>query len=427
MADDPDAGLAELGAPVPRAAIANPIVIVLVVVFAIAVVTAGLVVANGDDFAKARVPLRTRLPISTAGASERANVGDSSLASAGAPTRVEVRVAQPLTDPGATASAYQLQTAERRRVQSLGVALGLGRGPVLTGNGVHRLVSGDRALLVQVGGGSSFMVISGLTADCRDPMNLEHCAFGGGGQATDGAATTTTTTVARATSDPASVAKVQGLSGRVQRSFGQLAGSGRVDAAGGPWIAHFPLQVDGLQAAGWEVELTLDPVGDVRSGRGYLGEPDKVGTYPLVGIDEGVARLRAGWGSTAAGVATDLPVAAPKVTSPPDTTEVVCTARPDGGRICEFPPPQSSPPTTIEPVEPVADLGPLTVVGVHLGLQLTQDGRGTFLVPAYVFQTDGQGDVTVPAIAEADSVVAGAEPVIAQVERPGRIGASSPP
>jgi hypothetical protein len=44
---------------------------------------------------------------------------------------------------------------------------------------------------------------------------------------------------------------------------------------------------------------------------------------------------------------------------------------------------------------------------VHLGLQLNEDERGRFLVPAYVFETKDDGELLVAAVTDADARAAG--------------------
>jgi len=475
--DDQVEGPVPTWEPPPRRG-RHPLVVVVVVLFAIGLITFGLVAANGDDFAKARIPERVRLPV--AGRGDAAAVSEA----LGTPGRDgplgvpyfsrKVEVPVPLVDPGPEAVAYELRAiglsrAARARVSDLGRVLGV-NGEVVSSNGVHVIVEGDRRLAVQTGGDSAFNLIVGpvgckniAPGDCAvespffgsepgvitsdGPGNAPEVtaspatpSFGparrrptdrpDGASATDGGPGVVDLPVGAVEKeglkqlDPATKPVAQIVAGRVIKALGREARF-EVEDAGEVWGVRIRFLVAGQTVEGYEAWIGVSPTGEVRYANGSLGVPEMLASYPLVGVDAGIERLRQGWTGAFPGgsVMPAVDPGSPTMLNPtPGTADAPCgpgadcggtivpeelqqcKAQPDGREICEpaggtVPPPPDFDPSI--PPEP-PDLPTVVVTGVRLGLQLAGDHRGSFLVPAYVFVTKGEGEITVPAVRDAD-------------------------
>ena len=132
----------------------------------------------------------------------------------------------------------------------------------------------------------------------------------------------------------------------------------KLDGGEWSWQATVSPPVGGLPVVGLDHNLTIGPKGEVTNAHGYLRAARRIGDYPLVGVQQGLDRLRDG-----AGVGP-MPLA--------DSS----------GR------------------EPAIDLPAgkhvVTLTGVHLALQQV----GEVLVPVYAFEVKGGGELTVPAVTD---------------------------
>lgn len=81
--------------------------------------------------------------------------------------------------------------------------------------------------------------------------------------------------------------------------FGRLGlGTDGLQLLGGTstWDAVVSPSVAGLPTRGLETGLSIGPKGEVVGGHGYLGKAERIGDYPLVGVQAGLDRLRKGAG-----------------------------------------------------------------------------------------------------------------------------------
>lgn len=120
------------------------------------------------------------------------------------------------------------------------------------------------------------------------------------------------------------------------------------------WDAVVSPSVDGLPTRGLETGVSIGPRGEITGAHGYLGKPDRIGDYPLVGADAGLARLRQGVGIG--------------------------------------PQPLGDIDTAVGGVEPQV----VTVTGARLALMHV----GELLVPVYEFLTRTGGFLTAPAVTD---------------------------
>ena len=190
------------------------------------------------------------------------------------------------------------------------------------------------------------------------------------------------------------------------------------------WDARVEPRVGGLRVFGLGASLSIGPKGEVVRANGFLAEPERIGDYPLVGLERALERLRGNVGigprPLPAEVVTthppgdepaDLPAGAPEVGTdqaagvdavPPPATTVPPGADPAIGDcaeptvICDPPPGVTIAPP---PPGPVPEPPPVvrTITGAHLAL-LQVDA---VLVPVYVFELDG-GEETFPVPAVTD-------------------------
>jgi hypothetical protein len=348
------------------------------------------------------------------------------------PARVEYRVQGTLPTLPSEALAYRLgEDTSTQAVSRLASALGVSgavssdaQGWTVTGSASSLRVERAPGLpweLAQSGGGVG--------------IGYSGCAVAMPGRvAVPPGVAPAPSTVAPA-SPPACVqpTPVPGLPSRTdaeQRATAALRAAGldltgaHVEASGGigEWFVSITPSVGGipLTGAGWSV--TVGPHDAVVSASGWLAPPAGAGDYPLVGVQAGLDRLRAGgrWilrggpgpvpllGIAAGGtnIASSAGSAPPAVAAPPAQVAPVAPAPP----VAPVPlPTKGAPvPASAAPL-PVTVL---TVTSVHLGLAWGTPAGETgeaWLVPVYVFELSGGG--TVPVIAVADGLLATPAPV----------------
>ena len=185
------------------------------------------------------------------------------------------------------------------------------------------------------------------------------------------------------------------------------------------WEARIEPRVDGLPVFGLWHSLSVGPKAEVVRANGFLGRPDRIGDYPLVGLEKGIERLRGDVGigprplvaedvetlrrqdeQSAASAAGSAGVAAGEKPLPGDAGSagadcsdptVTCSPPPDA------PVPPDAPPTVRpEPVEPPPPVV-RTITGAHLALMQVD----AVLVPVYVFEFDEGGEsFPVPAVTD---------------------------
>lgn len=159
------------------------------------------------------------------------------------------------------------------------------------------------------------------------------------------------------------------------------------------WEARVDRRVDGLPLLGLGQFLSVGPKGVILRGSGFLAEPDRIGDYPLAGLEKGLDRLREGGGAGPRPL-----VAADDVAVEPAPPRDLPGAEPAVGDCSDPSVSCLPPPTTVpENAEPVVRV----VKGAHLAL-LHLDAT---LVPVYVFELDG-GEETIPVPAVTDEWLA---------------------
>ena len=157
------------------------------------------------------------------------------------------------------------------------------------------------------------------------------------------------------------------------------------------WEARVEMRLDGLPVLGMDSSVSIGASG-VERASGWLAVPERIGDYPLVGVEAGFKRL-----------STPLPAPAP--TPRPAVDDVAGAAEPaiepsiepaiepdiadcgDAAAGCVDVPTDPMP-----PVETMIQ----NVTGAHLALLNT----GQALVPAYVFEIEGGGMFPVPAVTD---------------------------
>ncbi len=275
------------------------------------------------------------------------------------------RVKAPLVDPGATAPGYRLaSTTTPEAVAGLAQGLGLD-GPVTEEDGGWAVASGDRRLVVR--------------AEPGLPWFLGPCpARGGDGRRAPepgGGCADLHVDVGPAVCDAAppcpptppptdfyfhgpplpSLAEADQVAQRAFEGLGRDvlqvdADPYRFASVSGHlpyWVASMAPGLGGLRIDGRVHELGFGAGGWIAFGQGGLGRADRIGDYPLVGVDAGLRRLN---GRAAAAVAA---------------AAARCAA---SAATCGAPPPPQR-----------------TVTGVHLVL----DEVGGYLVPTYEFELEG--------------------------------------
>lgn len=150
------------------------------------------------------------------------------------------------------------------------------------------------------------------------------------------------------------------------------------------WEARVEDRVDGLPVLGFGTSLSIGAHGAIERASGFLAVPGRIGDYPLVGVEAGLRRLTTGIG------ALDMTGDTSNDT-PPFTGSVPTTASCAGPNVrCSSPGAPSAMPLP-EWVPPVQ-----VIKGAHLGLLFT----GEVLLPAYLFELDGGGEIPVPAVTD---------------------------
>lgn len=165
------------------------------------------------------------------------------------------------------------------------------------------------------------------------------------------------------------------------------------------WDARVETRVDGVAVVGQGTSVGIGPKGRIVRANGWLARPERIGGYPLVGVQAGLERLRSGFGAgpmaMAGGrLAGDQAVAVAPAPAPEPATTVPGTIEPA---------PPAEPPVTVEPPSPVLPVPrePQVMTVVVVGARLALVQVGDALVPAYVFELQGGGDtVPVPAVAD---------------------------
>jgi hypothetical protein len=140
-------------------------------------------------------------------------------------------------------------------------------------------------------------------------------------------------------------------------ALGVPSDSLRLDGGIHNWNATVSPRVAGLEVLGLEHALSIGPKGELQWANGHLGGTERIGLYPLAGVETGFDRLRTG------GTGGPMPLS--------DTG----AAEPAIGRVGTH---------------------VVTITGVHLALQRVTDR----LVPVYVFEAEQGGTFPVPAVAD---------------------------
>jgi len=153
-----------------------------------------------------------------------------------------------------------------------------------------------------------------------------------------------------------------------------------VDDGWSTWEARVDSSVDGLPVVGMGTAVSIGVDGQVVRASGFLAAPDRIGDYPLAGVDAGLDRLRGGAGGWSA--FDDGPPPLPAGAEP-------AGAEPAGA-------PCGDPTVSCLPTEPAPEAVVQVVTGVRLGLLHLGDA----LVPAYLFDLEGGGTIPVPAVVE---------------------------
>ena len=359
--------------------------------------------------------------------------GDGAAASMGlaepaypVPARIEYRVQGTLPTLPSKAAAYQLgDLTTTAAVSRLASALG-----------VAGSVSSDAQGWTVSGGGSSLNVrrAPGLPWQLAQSGGSVGIGFSGCAAAVPGriagAPGAPSVTILPAPASPPACAQptpVPGLPSRTDaedRAMSALRAAGLdltgaiVEASGGigEWFVSITPAIGGvpLNGAGWSV--TVGPRAALPSASGWLSTPASAGDYPLVGLQAGLDRLRAGGRWILRGGPGPVPLLG------------VVSGGLNSSSAGSVPPVVAAPPVRVAPVAPASPIAPvplptkgapipappaqipvtvLTVTGVHLGLAWGTPVSATgvaWLVPVYVFELAGGGSV--PVLAVADGLVA---------------------
>lgn len=136
------------------------------------------------------------------------------------------------------------------------------------------------------------------------------------------------------------------------------------------WRVQVAPLVKGVRTVGMETSLAIGVGGRVVGGNGFLGQPERMGAYPLVGVAETIRRLNGEGpgamggggvpmgrpGPMAGGPAVDLPAQAPATEI---ATPVAGLPVPIGGSPTTIPPCGSLPPNSgMTPIAPTCDPPP---------------------------------------------------------------------
>ena len=191
-----------------------------------------------------------------------------------------------------------------------------------------------------------------------------------------------------------------------------------VRASGGitEWSVSVTPAAGGVPLSGAEWSVAVGPHGALLSGSGWLATPASAGDYPLVGVQAGLDRLRAGgrWivrGGPGPvpllGIAGGLNASSNASSAPPAVPAAPIQVAPAAPAVpvAPVPLPTKGAPSRVPPAPIPAAV--ITVTGVHLGLAWGTPVSGTgvaWLVPVYVFEL--AGGATVPVLAVADGLIA---------------------
>ena len=149
------------------------------------------------------------------------------------------------------------------------------------------------------------------------------------------------------------------------------------------WAARVEMRLDGLPVLGMDTSVSIGANG-VERASGWLAAPERIGDYPLVGVEAGFKRLT-------------TPVPAPAPTPRPAVDDAAGAAEPaiePGIAACR----DAAAGCVDLPTEPLPPVEPMiqNVTGAHLALLNT----GQALVPAYVFEIEGGGMYPIPAVTD---------------------------
>lgn len=172
------------------------------------------------------------------------------------------------------------------------------------------------------------------------------------------------------------------------------------------WEAWVEPRLDGFRVYGTSHSVSIGSKGAVVRANGFLGRPERIGDYPLVGVEEALERLRnptasGGVGFVADGVAVLDSASSGGSAGAAISPEEGAKLEAGGGGTepaigdCGDPAVSCVPPPDLaaEPPEPIVQ----TVTGVHLAL-LQIDA---VLAPVYVFELEGGGETfPVPAVTD---------------------------
>ena len=149
------------------------------------------------------------------------------------------------------------------------------------------------------------------------------------------------------------------------------------------WEARVELRLDGLTVLGMDTSVSIGLDG-VERANGWLAVPERIGDYPLVGVEAGFKRL-----------ITPVPSPSTRLVTPGVAVDDTGAIEPaiDPAFECRDAANTTQSPTCAPPaIEPFVQ----TITGAHLALLNT----GEALVPAYVFEIEGGGMIPVPAVTD---------------------------
>jgi hypothetical protein len=165
---------------------------------------------------------------------------------------------------------------------------------------------------------------------------------------------------------------------------------------------RFTPAVDGRPVEGLETTVSFGGEGRIEYGSGFFGRLEKLGDYPLVGLDEAFRRFQDGGGSSGRGGVETMTAEAQPDTAPNATATATAggggAAADDGGATMTIEPQPAAP----EPVAPRI----VEITGADVVLEVVypdcEDGE-LVIVPTFRLRTDegeDQSYLTVPAVEE---------------------------
>lgn len=248
------------------------------------------------------------------------------------------------------------------------------RGPVVTDGDGWAVTAGDREVRVRRDPGLPWSVGQAVGDAAGGVVASGSGVSAGACIGVPGAAPTCPPPPPRPADLPTRDAAETGARHVLERAGIDLTGAQvRVDDGWSQWYVSVDPSVGGAPVEGWPTTVTVGPRQQIVAATGWLARPAAIDDYPLVGIPAAIDRLnREGpWG----GGGGPRPMAA--------RAQIATSAAP-----------------VPMPGKPVVR----TIVGAHLGLRFaplaspTAD-RGALLVPAYVFDLQDGGTVSVIAVA----------------------------